>query len=416
MTTNDPIQRVRIYLSEHDSHEGQPLYLAVLDRLRREGATGATALRGVAGFGASHRLRVAAAIDSSRVPVVIEWIDRVERIGKVLPLVDPLLGNAMVTIEAVHIYRAVLRAGGPLGAQAVGESMLRDPLCVPADARLAETLYRAAQRGQTVIPVVDAGRLVGVVDDAVLRRNGLPNPALLATLAADQQRAALVAVGARIVGEAIDGEPRTTYVESSVPQAVGTLMEWGIDTLPVIDHQGQCSGLFGVAQVLRVALDRQAGDGRVRDAERPPAVQMIMQQTFPAVAADTPLRELLARLIAAPAQFVAVLDAGQLVGVLTTAQAALLLPEDQRDSWIDLLARGETLLPPTMAADDARLARAVAQPTVAPIVSDAPRALAIQRLLDEGREWLLVVDAGQIVCGVVTRRGIMRALAQESVG
>ena len=52
MSGTESIQRVRIYLNERDQAESQPLYLATLERLRREGATGATALRGIAGFGA----------------------------------------------------------------------------------------------------------------------------------------------------------------------------------------------------------------------------------------------------------------------------------------------------------------------------------------------------------------------------
>ena len=57
MSGTEPIQRVRIYLNERDQAQEQPLYLAALERLRREGATGATVLRGIAGFGAGSRLR-----------------------------------------------------------------------------------------------------------------------------------------------------------------------------------------------------------------------------------------------------------------------------------------------------------------------------------------------------------------------
>ena len=65
MSGTELIQRVRIYLNERDMAEGQPLYLATLERLRREGATGATALRGIAGFGAGSRLRTAGLADSA---------------------------------------------------------------------------------------------------------------------------------------------------------------------------------------------------------------------------------------------------------------------------------------------------------------------------------------------------------------
>ena len=57
MSHSEIVKRVRVYLNERDMAEGQPLYQAALDQLSRAGATGATALRGVAGFGAGQRLR-----------------------------------------------------------------------------------------------------------------------------------------------------------------------------------------------------------------------------------------------------------------------------------------------------------------------------------------------------------------------
>ncbi len=52
--------RITIYISEDDHYRGKPLYLALLEMLRREGASGATAKRGLAGFGAHSRMRTAA--------------------------------------------------------------------------------------------------------------------------------------------------------------------------------------------------------------------------------------------------------------------------------------------------------------------------------------------------------------------
>ncbi|HEU5089042.1 MAG TPA: DUF190 domain-containing protein, partial [Roseiflexaceae bacterium] len=127
MTAGDSVQRIRIYLNERDMHAGQALYLAVLERLRHEGATGATALRGVAGFGPGHRAKAVGFLNvSDTTPLVIEWIDRVERIARLMPLIDDLLGEALVTVEDVQAYRARLRSNGPFGSQVVGEIMQRD--------------------------------------------------------------------------------------------------------------------------------------------------------------------------------------------------------------------------------------------------------------------------------------------------
>src|SRR5262249_52604084 len=130
-SSHEPIQRVRIYLSERDTSEGRALYLIVLERLQREGATGATAIRGVAGFGPGHRLPTPGPTDLSHSPpVVLEWIDRAERVARVLPLLDDLIPNALITLEDLHVYRAALRSSGRFGERSVGEVMLRDVVVV----------------------------------------------------------------------------------------------------------------------------------------------------------------------------------------------------------------------------------------------------------------------------------------------
>src|SRR5262245_54711292 len=129
MRSDEPIRRVRIYLSERDQAEGQALYITVLERLRREGATGATALRGVAGFGPGHRARAAGPADLNPAPIVVEWVDRAERVARVLPALDDLLPDALITIEDLYVYRAVLRSSGPFGERTVGDVMERDIAC-----------------------------------------------------------------------------------------------------------------------------------------------------------------------------------------------------------------------------------------------------------------------------------------------
>src|SRR5881275_253058 len=126
MAGTELIQRVRIYLNERDQSDGRPLYLVALERLRREGSTGATVLRGIAGFGAGSRLRTTGIADFTPAPIVIEWVDRAERVARVLPALDDLLPNALITIEDLRAYRAVLRVGGPFADRTVGQVMARE--------------------------------------------------------------------------------------------------------------------------------------------------------------------------------------------------------------------------------------------------------------------------------------------------
>ena len=72
---------VRIFIGESDKWHHQPLYMALLERLRKEGFAGATVFRGIAGFGArsvvhaAHILRL-----SEDLPIVIEVVDTEEHV------------------------------------------------------------------------------------------------------------------------------------------------------------------------------------------------------------------------------------------------------------------------------------------------------------------------------------------------
>jgi PII-like signaling protein len=96
---------VRIYFGESDKWHHQPLEVALLERLRREGFAGATVFRGVAGFGANSVIHTTHLLElSSDLPVVIEVVDREERLEKLWPILDEMMGDGLVTTEKVQAY------------------------------------------------------------------------------------------------------------------------------------------------------------------------------------------------------------------------------------------------------------------------------------------------------------------------
>ncbi|MDW8146569.1 MAG: DUF190 domain-containing protein [Roseiflexaceae bacterium] len=245
MTAGEPLQRVRIYLSERDSAEGQPLYLVALDRLRREGASGATALRGIAGFGAGQRLRTAGIADfGQQAPVIIEWLDRAERVARVLPALDELLGDALITIEDIRAYRAALRSSGPFGSRSIADVARGDITTVSPEMSLAAAFDQLARSRQPLLAVVDGQRLAGVVMPEDARRFGAIPLEALAELDDVERAAVLARVAAHSVRNAMR-EPRTIYIESPLAHTVNLLVEWGLDALPVTDSEGRLAGVFG---------------------------------------------------------------------------------------------------------------------------------------------------------------------------
>jgi len=100
---------LRIFVGESDTWHGRPLYEAIVTRVRKEGLAGATVIRGIEGFGAHSRIHSSRILRLSQdLPIVIELVDTAENIGRVLPILDEMVSEGMVTLERVEViaYRA----------------------------------------------------------------------------------------------------------------------------------------------------------------------------------------------------------------------------------------------------------------------------------------------------------------------
>jgi len=100
---------LRLFIGESDTWHGKPLYQAIVERVRQEGLAGATVLRGIEGFGADSRLHTSRILRLSEdLPIVIEIVDTPERIDAVVPILDEMVGEGMLTLERVQIvsYRS----------------------------------------------------------------------------------------------------------------------------------------------------------------------------------------------------------------------------------------------------------------------------------------------------------------------
>lgn len=109
MTIEGDGKLLRIYIGESDRHGRTPLYQAIVETLRKQGLAGATVLRGIEGFGAHSRLHTHRILRLSEdLPIVIEAADRSDRIDAILPTLDAMITEGLVTVEPIHIiaYRA----------------------------------------------------------------------------------------------------------------------------------------------------------------------------------------------------------------------------------------------------------------------------------------------------------------------
>lgn len=111
MTIDAPALRLRIYIGEADRWEGRPLYEAIVVRLRERGLAGATVIRGIEGFGKNAHLHTAKILRLSEdLPVVVDVVDSEAAIRAILPELDAMVGDGLITVEPVEVV--AYRAGG----------------------------------------------------------------------------------------------------------------------------------------------------------------------------------------------------------------------------------------------------------------------------------------------------------------
>lgn len=95
---------LRIFVGESDTWHGRPLYEEIVKLVRERGLAGATVLRGIEGFGAHSRIHTTRILRLSEdLPVVIEIVDQAERVNAVLPALDEMIGEGLITLEKVQV-------------------------------------------------------------------------------------------------------------------------------------------------------------------------------------------------------------------------------------------------------------------------------------------------------------------------
>ena len=106
---------LRVFVGESDTWHGRPLYEAIVHLLRDRGLAGATVIRGIEGFGAKQHLHTTRILSlSTDLPVLIEVVDQEDRLRAVLPDLEAMVSDGLITLERVEViaYRAQGGEGG----------------------------------------------------------------------------------------------------------------------------------------------------------------------------------------------------------------------------------------------------------------------------------------------------------------
>ena len=97
---------LRIFISESDRWKNSPLYLAIIDLCREHEIAGATVLRGIAGYGLHKVIHTDKILRlSGELPLIVEIVDREEKVQEILPLLEERVGEGLITMENIEVLK-----------------------------------------------------------------------------------------------------------------------------------------------------------------------------------------------------------------------------------------------------------------------------------------------------------------------
>jgi PII-like signaling protein len=99
--------KVSIYLNEGSTYHGASTYSGIIDFLFYRGVSGATVLKGVAGFGADHHLHSSNFVEiSDQLPMKIEFIESREKVDELLGKLEEMVGTGMIEVQETIVAKA----------------------------------------------------------------------------------------------------------------------------------------------------------------------------------------------------------------------------------------------------------------------------------------------------------------------
>ena len=99
-----PAKKVAVQVGEDQQYHNRALYAAILDFLFYRGVSGASVVRGFAGFGADHRMHTTRILRmTENLPVQIEFIESAEKLEEILPKLQEMVGTGLIDVQETTV-------------------------------------------------------------------------------------------------------------------------------------------------------------------------------------------------------------------------------------------------------------------------------------------------------------------------
>lgn len=153
-------------------------------------------------------------------------------------------------------------------AKTVADVMTRDPITATPETPLTEVIKILAERRISSLPVVDGGKLVGVISetDLMWRESGVTPPPYIMLLdsviylenPARYEREIHKALGQTVREVMSDRHVTTIASDKPLREAAQIMHEGTVNSLPVVDSAGQVIGILTRGDIVRAMAAEQS--------------------------------------------------------------------------------------------------------------------------------------------------------------
>lgn len=106
MRTNSLMKRVMISVDETDKFRHSNLSAALMERLKKEGFSGATVLKGSAGFGSHKQIHTTTIMDLAvSLPDIVVFIETPDKVAQILPVLEEMIEEGFIAIDDVETIK-----------------------------------------------------------------------------------------------------------------------------------------------------------------------------------------------------------------------------------------------------------------------------------------------------------------------
>ena len=409
---------IEINISEEARHGRQSLAAALVERVRDlKIAARCTVFRGVEAAYENGEVATGRVLDLSyNMPLKVEIILPAAETDVVLPMVEEMITEGMVTVREVAI--AVHKTRKRLFPRQirVKDVMTAGPRIVRPDTPVGEVVEVLLSSIFTGVPVVDDDRRpIGIITQGdLIYRADLPvRLGLLARASEPDARDILSHLTARKAKDIMTSPVVDIGMDELLTNAVGRMLERGVKRLPVLDRDGRLVGMISRLDVFQtITAEAPHWDSMARSrivVENLRYVSDIMRRDSHKVLPDTPVEDILRLIGSDDIQRVAVTDPeGYFLGLISDVDLLTAFTEQEAGVWRFLVRKMPFTRPKAGHGTIGKTAAEVMRTDIITVREETGLEEAIGLMVDNRLKRLPVLDDQGRFQGMVSRDALLR--------